>query len=437
MPKTSTARCDEVHPICGNCSKHGVSCDFEGGSSSPATSGVSSPSIQKSTTSTSGSLGNNPHASPSSPGSGSALTPFYQTPRDLVRTNTNSAASRLLELRLMHHFTAKTYMTFSEIEAARHAWQVEIPEISYDAQYLMDAILAVSALHLRAQNPNDQVLIRASHRYMASSIAQYSSLLNGGLSELNSEALFSTSALIALQTSASRRFEDFQGEGGYTIPLAWFHSFQGVKTVVMASWQWLRESSRVSPIINGQPALYLDLDPYRKLFFAPLLEGVDQQIEGLPSQLAEETRQAYEHSVAFLNWSHLKPTRARILGFAATVSRRFVELFAQHDPRALLIVSCFFAQMRAADNVWWLEGMAKREVNGIRGLLPPAWWPMMEWSLRVANHEGPVNDEIWGTRVTGIRIEEENNVARDATVSNHIDILASILKTYAPPGPPD
>ncbi|TVY42151.1 Sterol uptake control protein [Lachnellula occidentalis] len=437
MHKTFTARCDEVHPVCGNCSKHGVSCDFAGVFESPPTPGVSSPSTQKTNISTPAFSGNTTSASPSSPMPASALTPIYQTPRDLVRTNINPATSRLLELRLMHHFTAKTSLTFSEIAAARHAWQVEIPEISYDAQYLMDAILAVAALHLRAQNPNDQALVRASHRYMASSLAQYSSLLNGGLSEFNAEALFSTSALIAMQTSASRRFEDFQGDGGYTLPLAWFHSFQGVKTVVMASWQWLRQSNRVSPIINGQPALNLDLDPYRKLFFSPLLEGVDHQIEGLPEPLGEETRQAYEHAVAFLNWAHLKPSRSRILGFAATVSRRFVELLAQHDPRTLLIVSCFFAEMRAVDNVWWLQGMAKREVNGICSLLPSAWWPMMEWALRIANHEGPVTDEIWGTRLTGIRIDEDNFVAGGATVSSHIDILASIIEAYAPPGPPD
>ncbi|TVY88408.1 Sterol uptake control protein [Lachnellula willkommii] len=431
----NSSPCDEVHPVCGNCSKHGVSCDFEGVYLSLPTPAVSSPSIPGTTTSTLGSSGNTPSASPSSPRPSSALTPFHQTPRDLVRTH--PAASRLLELRLMHHFTAKTCLTFSEIEAARHAWQVEVPEISYHAQYLMDAILAVSALHLRAQNPTDQDLVRASHRYMASSIAQYSSLLDGGLSELNAEALFSTSALIAFQTSASRRFEDFQGDGGYTLPLAWFHSFQGVKTVVMASWQWLRQSNRVSPIINGQPALHLDLDPYRKLFFAPLLEGIDQQIAGLPEHQGEAIKQAYEHSVAFLNWAHLKPSRSRILGFAAIVSRRFVELLGLHDPRTLVIVSCFFAQIRAVDNVWWLHGLAKREVNGICSLLPSVWWPKMEWALRIANHEGPVTDDIWGTHLAEIKIEEENFVAGGATVSSHIDILASIIETYAPPGPPD
>ncbi|KAF4629639.1 hypothetical protein G7Y89_g8505 [Cudoniella acicularis] len=269
-----------------------------------------------------------------------ALVPTYKTPTEIMRTNANPASSRLLELRLMHHFTAKTSATFSEMESARVAWQEDIPTIAYGAQYLMDAILAVSALHLRSLYPNDQTFVRASHAYMASSIAQYSALLNRGLSELNAEALFSTSALIAFQASASRSFEDM--DRGYTLPLAWFHSFQGVKAVVMASWQWLRNSNRVFPIINSQSALSLDTDPQRKLFFAPLLEGLNEQLSKIPNEYVAETRQAYEHATAFLNWAYRNPIRNRILGFAATVSRRFVELVGQKDPRSLVIISCFF-----------------------------------------------------------------------------------------------
>jgi len=292
----------------------------------------------------------------------------------------------------------------------------------------MDAILAVSALHLRSIHPEDHSLIRASHGYMASSIAQYSNLLNQGLSEMNAEALFSTAALIAFQSTASRRFDD-DANGTYTLPLAWFHSFQGVKTIVLASWQWLRSSNRIYPIINSQPALFLDPDPERKLFFAPLLEGLEEQLEALPAVTLAETKQAYEHAVSFLNWSHRKPVRNRILGFAAAVSRRYVNLIGQQDPRALVIAACFFALTKMVDDVWWLEGISKREVNGIFGLLPQNWWPKMEWALRVANHEGPMNEEIWGSSLRSlyendtVKLEEEF----EADVTDHIELLASMV----------
>lgn len=331
----------------------------------------------------------------------------------------------------MHHYTALTSSTFSDIKAQKVAWQVDIPALAYDAQYLMDAILAVSALHMRTLNPDDHSLVRASHGYMASALAQYSSLLCNGASELNAEALFSTAALIAFQSSASRRFDD--PDTDYAPPLSWFHSFQGVKTVVMASWQWLRNSSRVHPIISGQPALNLNLDPDRTSFFAPLLAGMDEQIADEPEAQRMETKRSYEHSVAYLNWAHQTPQRERILGFAATVSRRFIDLIAQHDPRALVIAACFFALTKLVDDVWWLQGVAKREVHGIFGLLPPEWWGRMEWPLRIANHEGEMSDQVWGVSWSGqSEIKEE-----EGDIKAHIDMLAEVMNRCAPPMPPD
>ncbi|CZS89411.1 related to UPC2-regulatory protein involved in control of sterol uptake [Rhynchosporium agropyri] len=422
--KNRKIKCDEVHPACGNCLKHGVSCDFESPETpaSASTPSIAAPSPVMSSAS--------PVSTPRS-SSNSSIMPLYQTPTAMVRAHSNPAVSRSLEFRLLHHYTALTSQTFSDTKEQNHVWQVDIPTIAYDAQYLMDAILAVSALHLRSMHPEDHSLIRASHGYMASSIAQYSNLLNKGLSEMNAEALFSTAALIAFQASASRRFDD-DANGTYTLPLAWFHSFQGVKTVVLASWQWLRSSNRVYPIINSQPALFLDPDPERKLFFAPLLEGLEEQLATLPAESQPATRQAYEHAVSFLNWSHQKPIRNRILGFAATVSRRFVDLVGQQDPRALVIAACFFALTKMVDNVWWLEGIAKREVNGILSILPQEWWPKMEWALRVASHEGPLNEEIWGSTIRSphendsIKLEEEF----EAGVTHHIELLASMVNGY-------
>ncbi|KAG4425422.1 hypothetical protein IFR04_001341 [Cadophora malorum] len=416
--KNRKIKCDEVHPTCGNCLKHGVSCDFE----CPETpASISTPFAAPSPHMGSASAASTPH-------SNSTVMPMYQTPTALVRAHSNPAVSRSLEFKLLHHYTALTSQTFSDTKEQNHVWQVDIPTIAYDAQYLMDAILAVSALHLRSIHPEDHSLIRASHGYMASSIAQYSNLLNQGLSEMNAEALFSTSALIAFQASASRRFDD-EANGTYTLPLAWFHSFQGVKTIVLASWQWLRSSDRIYPIINSQPALFLDPDPERKLFFAPLLQGLEEQLETLPPMTRPETKQAYEHAVSFLNWSHLKPVRNRILGFAATVSRHYVDLIGQQDPRALVIAACFFAITKMVDDVWWLEGIAKREVNGIFSMLPQEWWPKMEWALRVANHEGPMSEEVWGSSLRSlyesdtVKLEEQF----EADVTQHIEMLASMV----------
>lgn len=343
-----------------------------------------------------------------------------------------SAASHTLELKLLHHYTVMTSKTLADVNTptTNEAWQVTVPSMAFDAPCLMDAVLAVSALHLRALDPNDRGLVRASHGYMASALSQYSSCLTNGVTASNADALFVTSTLIAFQAAASRRFqnddrEDRDGNEGYTLPLQWFHSFQGVKAVVLASWKWLRESDRVRPIIQAQPPLALDLKPEQPKFFGYLLEGLNEQLETIDQSRQVETRQAYEHSVAYLNWAHQKPDRPRILGFPAIVSRRFVELIVEKDPRTLVITSCFFAMTKAVDDVWWLQGIAKSEVCGIMSLLPAEWQNKMDWAIRVAHHEAPVDEDTWGDSwpQDGLPKAEEPCIG---DLHSHIDILANL-----------
>ena len=336
----------------------------------------------------------------------------------------------------MHHFTACTAESLSFAHEQQHAWQKDIPVLAYDAPYLMDAILAVAALHLRTIYPDDHSLVHASHSYMASALSQYSTLLAQGITEHNAEALFSTAAMIAFQASASRRFDSGEKPGSYSLPLAWFHSFQGVKTVVLSSWQWIRTSSRVFPIIKGQPALVLDLNQDSKQFFSFLLEDLGEDLEPIHEAWREETKRAYLHAVAYLNWAHQKPERSRILGFAATVSKRFVDLIGQLDPRALVIIACFFAMTKVVDEAWWLQGVAKREVMGLSELLPLEWVGKMDWPMRIASSEGPMDEETWGGcwHADGAPKPEEGF---NGDVSSHIDILAQIMNESAPPAPPD
>ncbi|RFU34353.1 hypothetical protein B7463_g1974, partial [Scytalidium lignicola] len=418
--KVRKIKCDEVHPECGNCQKHGVVCDF----SDPSLAS----SYHRESTNTP------PTRLASIESERSSVVQLYQKPSDIIRSTSTQSVSRALELRLMHHYTALTAKTLSTAPNQQNAWQVDIPSLAYDAQYLMDAILAVSALHLRALLPNDQTLVQASHSYMASALAQYSELLNRGVTQFNAEALFSTAALIAFQSSASRRFEgQDDGFDSYALPLAWFHSFQGVKTIVFTSWEWLRNSEKVAPIINSQQPLTLDLDPYRNKFFAHLLDGIDEQLVFVEENLQAETKRSYEHAVSFLNWAHQRPERGTILGFAAIVTRRFIDLIGQKDPRALVIVACFFAMTKVVDDVWWLQGVAKREIMGILNMLPDEWWPMMDWSTRIANTEGPIDEETWGIpyRSREIPMDEPINLR------SHIDILAQIMNASAPPEPVD
>ena len=52
----------------------------------------------------------------------------------------------------------------------------------------------------------------------------------------------------------------------------------------------------------------------------------------------------------------------------------------------------------------------------------------MEWPLRIANHEGPIDEDTWGIRLdeASVKVEEEAG-----TVHSHIDMLAHISRYFS------
>ncbi|KAK4177436.1 hypothetical protein QBC36DRAFT_386718 [Triangularia setosa] len=459
--KARKIKCDEVHPRCGNCVKHGVACDFEHPEILADLQAAAAAAQTPSTPATTINFG-----SPIVPSAGSlsiASAPLTRSLPAPPMSSTTAPGHRLLELKLMHHYTVMTCKTFTfTAPVTEDIWKITVPNLAFSgSQHLADSILAVAALHLRSINPNDKEIVRASHAYMAASLEEYSATLNQGINHTNAEALFLTAALIAFQSTATRVFMKDEGlsigassshdpkprgshhhphqqPGCYAIPFTWFHSFQGVKAITAASWQYLRVSPVVTQVINSQAALQLDFRTGPETFFGHLLEGLEEELANPPTSLdtrvpltsrplplpnspdhISTTRQAYQHAVAVLNWAHKIPHKGAPLAFPATVSKRFIELLEERRPRALAILACFFALLKSLDGVWWLQGMARREVLGVVSLFnsdffgPDAyrkWWPHLEWAMRIALYEPgrdgmneggtggmPIPPEIWGS----------------------------------------
>ncbi|KAK4673309.1 hypothetical protein QC763_110760 [Podospora pseudopauciseta] len=485
--KARKIKCDEVHPRCGNCVKHGVACDFEhpevlADLQAAAAAAAQTPSTPATTVN---------FGSPIVPSAGHlslASAPLARPLPPPPMSTTTAPGHRLLELKLMHHYTVMTCKTFTfTAPVTEDIWKITVPNLAFSgSQHLADSILAVAALHLRSINPNDKEIVRASHAYMAASLEEYSATLSQGINHTNAEALFLTAALIAFQSTATRVFMKDEGlsinssstsslssdpskrhqqPGCYAIPFTWFHSFQGVKAITAASWQYLRVSPVVTQVINSQAALQLDFRTGPETFFGHLLEGLEEELSNPPSSFdarvpltsrplppanspdhISATRQAYQHAVAVLNWAHKIPHKGAPLAFPATVSKRFIELLEERRPRALAILACFFALLKSLDGVWWLQGMARREVLGVVSLFnsdffgPDAyrkWWPHLEWAMRIALFEPerdgngqqggmPIPPEVWGSDWFAEERALEEQGREQGDYFGHIELLSQM-----------
>lgn len=105
---TRLEQCDEQRPSCRNCLKRRADCEFL---------------------------------------SESSVYPNFGTKDEAALT------LNMLDLQLMHHFTTSTYATLFCYPPVRHFWRGEAVQMGFRCDYVMRAILAVSALHLAYHSP--------------------------------------------------------------------------------------------------------------------------------------------------------------------------------------------------------------------------------------------------------------------------------------------
>ncbi|KAH6675099.1 hypothetical protein B0J14DRAFT_479519, partial [Halenospora varia] len=100
---------------------------------------------------------------------------------------------------------------------------------------------------------------------------------------------------------------------------------------------------------------------------------------------------AYESAFKYLHWVYILRQRGeeiyslrrKLLAFPSRVSPLFISLLEMSDPRALVITAhFFFGLIPLVDEIWWLQGMAKREILGLLTVVPEDWMWAMEWPLK-------------------------------------------------------
>ncbi|KAJ5374334.1 hypothetical protein N7517_006340 [Penicillium concentricum] len=259
-------------------------------------------------------------------------------------------------------------------------WSKDVPSLAFLGRPLnpvIDLLLATSALHLESLNPNDPSLKLASSYDLSSGLEKFKNMLSQA-NEENSPMLLTSSVLVALSVLHSRQEQSFGAH--YSFPTDWFRAFQGVGSVAWITRAWIQNSRFEPLLLEKESPLPCGVNTN---FFAELLSGLD-----INSIVPKETA-AYELAVGHLGWSYgchmageqMSIVRKKILSFPAIVPARYIELLEAEDPRALAITAYFFGLTAVLNEVWWIRGVARREILGIMALVPEEWKWAMTWQL--------------------------------------------------------
>ncbi|KAF7555351.1 hypothetical protein G7Z17_g2220 [Cylindrodendrum hubeiense] len=383
--KASRIKCDENQPICSNCARKEVSCDyFE--TVRPATEEpkqlmriipLRRNNLQDAPPAPSHSRPSSREPlsppSPPSPPSPLGLSPAALASNCPSPVAIGTPADRLLELRLLHH-----YHTMSGLShMSQRTWTLWTVEMAVASSSVMDAVLGFSAFHLRRLGDCDLLIRKASHKYMARAIRSHTEQLQTGLSQSNAAPMIAACALIMFHTTMNQDYLD--AKAGPQLPLHWFYPFQSALSFLRVIWPWLQHTSIDRMVWSrlGPDVLTAHLSTLEgPNTFDFLLDNMDPEC-----LLDEETMIAYRQAVSRLSYVYSAPAYRGLLQFPVSVTPRFVQLLEAQDPRTLAIVGYFFLLVKLACVLWWVDGAADREFAAIMAFLPQDWWPMMGWAI--------------------------------------------------------
>ena len=315
-------------------------------------------------------------------------TSSISTTREILNLspfNTHDGSRRLLELELMHRWTTSTYLSLCSSAEDIHCLQVDVPRWALKNDYLLDGMLAMSALEVAIceQDIGDvrQAYIQAAMDYYDKSSTSFRSQFSeSSIGPENIHCFYMYSCLVwpinismpqAQQTSAVSRITTLMD---LTI---------GSSSIALIDWSGLMESP-MAPMIRAAAATFSDntgpdaLAVTTKEVFARLTFIVDRAyILKNPGLSTSHILLHFELATKLVTWLQTcfvveakESGRGFSLGFPAFAGQSFASAVKKAEPLALFILMHWAVLLDGLKNeCWWVGSIGQELVQEI-SLIP-------------------------------------------------------------------
>ncbi|UQC77622.1 uncharacterized protein CLUP02_03091 [Colletotrichum lupini] len=376
--KNRKIKCDEHKPSCRNCIKHAVPCDF---------------------------LQSQRHSSSSVPRSpGSLSTPGGPINGDDIGAGARARAGggglslgngggiddlslNLIDLELMHNFTTFAFNTLSTDPVVRQMWKVPVVRLALECDYVMRALLSVSALHLAHNRPErrDFFISRAlTYHQMASRTAMG---LMGALDGENCEKLYLFSVLtIFFALACPRKSSDSLIMGESSFP-DWLFLLRGTRSL-LKELDPHTYAGPLTPMFNHGRERYMHTRDESKIqsdLLADLQRLVnktcaDAALLPIYNRAIDELRR----TLSVFLWDGgrgMDITDAFVWKYL--MAEDFLPLLKSpgHTQEAVAIFSHFCILLKRLENEWWLQGWATHLISRAWAVLDQDHRLWIQWPI--------------------------------------------------------
>ncbi|KAH7353647.1 hypothetical protein B0T11DRAFT_356877 [Plectosphaerella cucumerina] len=337
--KSRKVKCDENHPSCHNCLQRGIRCDYL--ESDTSSTGSPPPAIQDSS----------------------------------------------LELELLHNYTISTAATLTKSPLIRDMWRVVVPQIGFGTRYILDGILALSALHMaRSDARRRDVLLAAAAEYLTASLREALPLISA-VNAQNCSVLFLFSVItLYVSLAMPKRDDDMLVVGDSGVP-QWLYLFRGIEPIIEVQQESVL-SSPVSLIFMGTHAS----SEYWHAHEPGPHDGLDELEAGIQFRTSSDIDKqdvlmhaihALRRSYTFLD-SRDFGEEHKLRGmyqWLLEISDAYLALLRGLDREALCVFAFFCVLTRDFETFWWSEGWPAHLIKRVYLLLDDEYRLYIRWPI--------------------------------------------------------
>jgi hypothetical protein len=281
----------------------------------------------------------------------------------------------------MHRWTTKTYMGLCSVPEDQPHLQDYLPRAALKASYLMNGLLALSALELSRSSGKPATYLPAALEYSNKASADFRSQLCN-ITQENLHLLYYFSS-IAAAFNFALPVEQMSPIERMMIA---FDMVLGGFTLAMINYQWLVDSPTSLKALLDYGKVTLDILDSDTKIALDRLTSVSRQMT--PKSIQSETQDTgqedhadsevyiYRVAISQLKYCFAEDARDRIKGYCLTLTpvagAEFISAIRSMEPVALFILMYFGVLLHrygADPMVWWVSTMGRDLVEEISGIL--------------------------------------------------------------------
>ncbi|RVX65884.1 hypothetical protein B0A52_10248 [Exophiala mesophila] len=306
----------------------------------------------------------------------------------------------------MHRWTTRTFRSLVGIPDDIELWQTLAPKDALKFDFLMDGILALSALDI-AVSPcavDVSVYVQAALQYYEQASGQYRWQLSN-LTKENHQAVFLFGLLaVAINLVIPHCVSDgVEQTSTLDHVLVAFDLLHGISAITLSCWDWLKDGPITFPLeeFRRNPLHLLDDNTKKSI---KRLHAVNEAHripngQGL-AKTSDATRQLFKNCIINLEFLFAKEIEDEIrcicTAFPGLCGKEFTSAVAESNPMALFILMHWGVLLaRLGHDAWWARPAGKNlvaELSVSLALLQNDYTPEWEEGILWARSEAGLQD---------------------------------------------